>query len=168
LGADVAFLASDHGLAMARGVGDLLEGVEGSLPLSAVICFPEWASGTARAYAALDAHRRSGRHERPMDETGARHEAMSVLASLRGGNKIGMLPNDFVLCVSEHKLCYNIIYEVFNENNSLAWGLCGSGSACFALFRREDASAAIPKLTAALVRDGSARFQWLRQILVLE
>ncbi|MDR1472739.1 MAG: 4-diphosphocytidyl-2C-methyl-D-erythritol kinase [Synergistaceae bacterium] len=168
LGADVAFLASGRDLALAHGVGDLLDGLDGSLPLSAVICFPEWASYTARAYASLDAYRRARGMGPPMDEVRSRVEALSVLNSLRNENKLGILPNDFISCLSEYESCYNTLYEVFDKNGSIAWGLCGSGSACFALFRRKDAGFAIPGLTEALSREESSRFQWLRQILVVE
>ncbi|MDR1915091.1 MAG: hypothetical protein LBQ58_00755 [Synergistaceae bacterium] len=169
LGADVAFLASDHDLAFAHGVGDKLDGMEGTLQLETVICFPEWSSDTRRAYASLDSYRISETADEPiLDVDSSRLEALSVLNCLRNGEKVGLLPNDFITCMPEHKLCYNTLYEMFYACGSLAWGLCGSGSACFALFRREDAGKSVPALLETLLSERSSRFQWLRQILVLE
>jgi len=156
LGADVVFLASDFGLALAGGVGDLLEGLDGELRNPAVILFPEWAVNTRDAYAAIDAVRAGGRGA--MAEPEAREEAMSVLSALRGGRRIGLLPNDFMECVP-FRPRYDEMCRAADDSGALAWGLCGSGSAFFVLC--ENPGGCVSALRGR-------EFKWLRQILVLE
>ena len=167
LGADVAFLASGHSLALAGGIGDLLEGVSGILRLVPVIFFPCWSVGTSCAYEALDEMRASGKAG-VLSADEARDEALSLLYLLRRGERVGMLPNDFALCAG-HDDEYAALRHTAGEAGALAWGLCGSGGAFFALFEPEDPGDRIPAMFEAIRgKDGKEKFQWLQQILVLE
>ncbi|MDR1651890.1 MAG: 4-diphosphocytidyl-2C-methyl-D-erythritol kinase [Synergistaceae bacterium] len=156
LGADVAFLASEHDLAIASGVGDELEGIDGTLPMRAVIFFPEWSCCTKEAYGALDEIR--GRESGYMPESTARNEALSVLDALRHGRRLGLLPNDF-LDSAPHRGCYGELAGAASDSGAAAWGLCGSGSAFFALYGTSNECGKLLD---------KCRFDWLRQILVLE
>jgi 4-diphosphocytidyl-2-C-methyl-D-erythritol kinase len=167
LGADVAFLASDHALAIARGVGDILEGIDGDLQIDAVIFFPEWSSDTARAYSALDEERIAERVSAPLKADEARDEAMWVLDRLRNGLWAGLLPNDFIPVVG-HEEQYGALIDAARSSGALAWGLCGSGSAYFSLFARENSACGIASLLETIEKKEKNEFQWLRQILVLE
>jgi 4-diphosphocytidyl-2-C-methyl-D-erythritol kinase len=168
LGADVAFLASDYSLAMAGGIGEMLEGLDGELRLRTVIFFPEWSSDTKRAYSLLDETRsKTGCRIWLCDEDSTRSEAMSVLNSLRRGERVGVLPNDFISCAG-HEAPFEAICGLSDDAGALAWGLCGSGSAYFALFRSQDAVVGISRVYEQIARKNDAAFKWLRQILVLE
>ncbi|MDR1509192.1 MAG: 4-diphosphocytidyl-2C-methyl-D-erythritol kinase [Synergistaceae bacterium] len=167
LGADVVFLASGHSLALASGIGDLLESVSGDLRLVPVIFFPGWSVGTFYAYRALDEIRASGGAD-ALSADEARDEALSVLSLLRRGERVGMLPNDFVLCAG-HDDEYTALRGAAYSAGALAWGLCGSGGAFFALFRPDDFGDCMPVMFDAIRgKDGKKKFQWLQQILVLE
>jgi len=166
LGADVAFLASAHSLAIARGTGEVLEGMGENLWLTAVIFFPEWSADTAGAYRVLDEARTSGRVAiTGTDEAG--EEALSVLERLKDGRRVGTLPNDFV-AVAGHESQYGMLSGLSSESGALAWGLCGSGSAYFSLFRPGDAECGIKSIVETIREKEKNEFKWLRQILVLE
>ncbi|MDR1138209.1 MAG: 4-diphosphocytidyl-2C-methyl-D-erythritol kinase [Synergistaceae bacterium] len=167
MGADVAFLSGGYPLAFASGIGDALEGMDGNLRLAAVIFFPAWDSDTGRAYGTLDETRAlNGAGVLGIEE--ARDEALSVLNLLKRGERAGRLPNDFELSAG-HGDEYAALRKIADDAGALAWGLCGSGSAFFALFKPEDGSARMSVMFEA-IRDGRGNneFQWLRQILVLE
>ncbi len=162
LGADVAFLASRYDLALADGIGEELEGLDETLDLPGVILFPTWSSDTREAYARID-HMRETQTERPVvvSREEARRESRDILKRLKGRKFLGFLPNDFMLCHADHLLCYNDAYSIFEESGALAWGLCGSGSSCFALF------ASRTNLADAL-SSRLERFPWLQKIMVME
>lgn len=166
LGADVAFLAAGHALALADGIGDRLEPVPGHLDLVPALFFPRWSCNTAEAYRALD--------ELRVGETAvacpqrARAESLEILRALTRGERVGLLPNDFFACLMSRHVCYNNLYDVVERMGALAWGLCGSGSACFALFRRGDVSSAISCVFADLAQAQASRFGWLGRTLILE
>ena len=44
------------------------------------------------------------------------------------------MPNDFLPILSSHHLEYATFFSDAESQGALAWGLCGSGSALFALF----------------------------------
>jgi 4-diphosphocytidyl-2-C-methyl-D-erythritol kinase len=165
LGADVAFLASGHSLAVACGVGDVLRGMAGDLSLSAVIFFPRWSSDTPRAYRSLDLARASG-HNPAVTEDAASGEAESLLGALLDGRRVGAIPNDFMCCAG-HEDKYAALESLACSTGSLAWGLCGSGSSFFALYSPRDASCGVRRMLEA-IRHDSEKFKWLQQILLLE
>jgi 4-diphosphocytidyl-2-C-methyl-D-erythritol kinase len=172
IGADVAFLASDYDLALADGIGEKLEsldGPSGGLDLPAVIMFPEWRSDTAEAYASLDGSRETGSLALlPLSAPDAREESLTVLRGLKERRGLGLLPNDFISCDTRHCERYGVLYRIMEKAGALAWGLCGSGSSCFALFDDRDGKDAISRLMRYIEPEGSSRFSWLHKTLVLE
>jgi 4-diphosphocytidyl-2-C-methyl-D-erythritol kinase len=172
IGADVAFLASDYDLALAGGIGEKLEcldGPSGGLDLPAVIMFPEWRNDTAEAFASLDGSREAGSEKlSPLSATDARKESLAVLRGLKERKRLGLLPNDFIACDPRHGERYGVLYGIMEKAGALAWGLCGSGSSCFALFDDRDGKDAISRLMRYIKPEGSSRFSWLHKTLVLE
>ncbi len=131
LGADVAFLASDACLAFAEGIGERLKLLDDAPELTWVLGFPKWKSSTPAAYADLDRYREALGLSVACDAP--EEEALDILDKLRKKEFIGFLPNDFAdLALNEHKE-YIDAFEAAEAGGSLAWGLCGSGSAFFAL-----------------------------------
>lgn len=168
LGADVAFLASEYDLAFADGIGEILSGVDETLDIPAIVFFPKWASHTKRAYAILDEQRgHDGAKCDMIDAATARGESVMLLNRLRSGERVGVLPNDFISCMSLYESCYDDLYDVVESAGAQAWGLCGSGSACFALFERCNAGEILPALAGRLSSEASSRFSWLQKIMVL-
>lgn len=160
LGADVAFLASDSNLALADGIGEELQGLDGELNLPSVILFPSWSTGTREAYDRLDSERKCGQGSAPgRDE--ARAASLDILHRLRKREFVGPLPNDFIPCRIDSLPCYNEAGALFEANGALAWGLCGSGSSYFGIF------ASRAGITPAVLSQLEA-FPWLQKILVME
>ena len=131
-GADVAFLAGSGNLAYAEGVGEKLTVIHEELELPGLIVFTKWFSSTGRAYSLLDASRKTGGEGITLAE--ARAESRDLLSKLLKGEKAGLLPNDFLPILSSHHLEYATFFSDAESQGALAWGLCGSGSALFALF----------------------------------
>ncbi|MDR3332123.1 MAG: 4-diphosphocytidyl-2C-methyl-D-erythritol kinase [Synergistaceae bacterium] len=161
MGADVAFLASGYDIAMAGGVGDVLECISGGLDLAAAIFFPEWNCDTREAYKTLDSI--SGRIV--TDEAECRDEALDVLDRLKRGERAGILPNDFIQCLKKHEMCYNILYGIFERSGALAWGLCGSGSACFALYGKSEITEVFARLSRFMREGETSRFNWITKVI---
>lgn len=130
LGADVAFLASDHVMAEARGVGEKMTPFAPPLDLRWLLVFPEWSSGTKEAYAKLDALRET-RGERRNVETAA---DMRLVAALARGERAGLMPNDFYEVSAAEHAEYAAAERTAETTGARGWGLCGSGSAFFALY----------------------------------
>ena len=164
VGADVVFLAGDDEAALVSGRGEVLEGLNGRPKAAVMLFFPHWRSDTRRAYEMLDEAREKGIAS-SVSVSEARDEAVSVLGLLKDGGRAGLLPNDF-LCCAGHEREYGEIAALADGSGALAWGLCGSGSAYFALFDPEDDAGLC--LMLAAIKDGKNGFQWLRKILVLE
>ena len=164
VGADVPFLAGDSEVALVSGRGEVTECLSGRLKAAVVLFFPHWRSDTRRAYESLDEARVRG-IAGIVSENEAWDEAISVFSLLKNGHRAGLLPNDFLSCVG-HEREYGEIRALADESGALAWGLCGSGSAYFALFDPgDDAGLRSMLATLAALKNG---FQWLRKILVLE
>jgi 4-diphosphocytidyl-2-C-methyl-D-erythritol kinase len=164
VGADVAFLAGDYEVALALGRGEILEYLNGMPKAAVTLFFPHWRSDTRRAYEMLDEARECG-VACPVSVNEARDEAVSVLGLLKDGRRVGLLPNDFLCCVG-HEREYGEIAALADKSGALAWGLCGSGSAYFALFDSEDGVGLRDMLVA--IKNEKDGFQWLQKILVLE
>jgi 4-diphosphocytidyl-2-C-methyl-D-erythritol kinase len=161
LGADVAFLASGFGLAAAGGVGEDLEKVRGDLRLPVAIIFPEWSSDTREAYSALD--REAGRMV--INEADARAESEALLERISDGERVGLLPNDFIQCFKKQKECYNYMYDMFDSSGAIAWGMCGSGSACFAIYGGGGEGISGIDALGRLVQSARHDLKWIRRII---
>ena len=168
LGADVAFLAGSHDLASASGIGEVLTGIDVKPELSAVILFPDWTVNTAKAYRDIDeirCHNKSKCDIINAERVG--EESREVLDRLLKGSRIGLLPNDFIDCMHEFTPRYEELYGAADRTGALGWGLCGSGSACFALFDNKTPGA-ITEFMNIISRDYSRLLPWLNKTLVLE
>ena len=130
LGADVAFLASDNVMAEARGIGEKMTPFAPPFDLRWLLVFPEWSSGTKEAYAKLDALREA-RGERRNVETAA---DMRLVAALARGERAGLMPNDFYEVSAAEHAEYAAAERTAETTGARGWGLCGSGSAFFALY----------------------------------
>ncbi|MDR1482015.1 MAG: hypothetical protein LBI74_05255 [Synergistaceae bacterium] len=160
LGADVVFLASGFDLALVGGAGEVLDGIHENLNLPVVFFFPEWSSNTREAYESLD--RIGGRTVASEAESLA--ESRDVMDKLFNGMKAGLLPNDFIQCFKEQERHYNDLYAAVESSGALAWGLCGSGSACFAIYGRSDDL----KSPGRLLDNGPlSRLKWLGKVMFL-
>jgi 4-diphosphocytidyl-2-C-methyl-D-erythritol kinase len=163
LGADVVFLASNFDLASVGGAGEVLNGLNGiheNLSLSVALFFPEWSSNTRVAYESLD--QIEGRAVSSEAESLA--ESRDVMDKLFNGLKVGLLPNDFIQCFKKQEKHYNDLYAAVESSGALAWGLCGSGSACFALYRR---GSDLKSLVRILDSGPPSSFKWIKQIMFL-
>lgn len=136
-GADVAFLASGCRMAEASGVGEILKPVSSGFDARWLLVFPKWSSNTAEAYAKLDAARKGRGYEAPSAGS-LRDEARAVLKQLESGACAGRLPNDFYGVSADAHPEYAEAERTARGMSASAWGLCGSGSAFFALFKAAD------------------------------
>jgi len=161
LGADVAFLAGCRDLALADGIGENLRWLDDSLDLPGVVLFPKWSSSTKEAYAALDRIRAEAPKRKRFTAAEARFESLSILKHLGERKYLGLLPNDFFVCNIEQRSCYNKAYTAFEKSGALAWGLCGSGASCFALYRSRG------ELKAA-ISSQLLNFSWLQKMMAME
>ncbi len=130
IGADVPFLCSGMRLAFASGTGEKLEESRHEVPASGCVIVPAWRSGTAEAYHSVD-ERLKGKW---ITEPEARKEAERYLSAVSEGERVGLMPNDFVPgLLAEHEE-YDHIFKMLETTKALAWGISGSGSSIFALF----------------------------------
>jgi hypothetical protein len=88
-----------------------------------------------------------------------------MLALLRKGRAAGEIPNDFAVCAGRETM-YSELGRLASLSGALAWGLCGSGSGYFTLFR--PGGRQVIKLMLETLRGKYDRFKWLRPLLVLE
>ncbi|HCL79777.1 MAG TPA: 4-diphosphocytidyl-2C-methyl-D-erythritol kinase [Synergistaceae bacterium] len=157
VGSDVPFLVSGAPVALVGGRG---EGVEPLAPLenrlSVLVVIPKWSVSTAAAFSSFD----RGTAGRTMSDRDAEREARLVHTALAKGERVGLLPNDFLPFLGACHREYAHLFPVMEEAGALGWGLSGSGSAAFGLFPR-----GYPFLSAAA---GMNEFGWVRKILVLE
>ncbi len=158
LGADVTFLASDWEFAEARGIGERMKPFPKPFDFVWLLVFPLWSSSTGEAYAKLDARRAEGAHSRV--ERGRGSSDMRQVLSLARGGVAGLLPNDFYpQAAAEHKE-YLAAEKIAESTGARGWGLCGSGSAFFALYRKAEEA-----------REAGERFRasgWARKTYIVE
>lgn len=135
LGADIAFLANDESLAIAEGIGDIFTPLESCFDLASVVIFPKWHVSTQRAYAELDEMRSKGLGMVSLEE--ARRETRDLITQLTEGKRVGLLPNDFLAQLQQRYAQYDLFFSEVEKEGALGWGLCGSGSALFAIFEKK-------------------------------
>ena len=129
VGADVPFLCSGLDRAIVSGIGEHIEHAPAnSLPVHGVVAIPEWQTNTKDAYDELD-EINSG-----FDMMFARVEMRDIYHA-NVGKKVGLLPNDFLKVLIKSHPKYNELFAMFKEANADAWGISGSGSAAFAVFK---------------------------------
>ncbi len=135
LGADVPFLFGGEKAGYRSGIGDIpspLQGVEKISP-QVLVVVPCWSQNTAEAYRLADELYRSSGW--PMSDKDAREEALRVARVLARKEKTGLLPNDFFPVISARHPEYHDFVRIADSSGSFAWGLGGSGSSFFCLFR---------------------------------
>lgn len=160
LGMDVSFLESQFRLALARGSGDIISPF-GEIPdYIAVLAFPVWSSGTKMAYYKLDRLREEKNYQL-LSSNECEVEARRILSALSSKHKIGLLPNDFLeIFVGEQLASYQEAFALSDALGALAWGLCGSGSAIFAL--------CAGSAEADLIEDKFKQLIWVKKTAKLE
>lgn len=132
VGSDVAFFCSGAGMGLVTKAGEAVECLDGTLPLSRMVFVPRWRSDTATAYRLLD----EDAERVTLSEKEAAVECLSVMASLASGEKVGLLPNDFIPVLVRGNKAYREYFSRLEDSGALAWGISGSGSALFALYER--------------------------------
>jgi len=137
IGADVPFLCNPFGLARVRGIGEKIKPVSVHLPVSGCVMIPRWRSGTTEAYRALDKEMKGNW----LAEKQVEAETERILAGLASGEKVGLLPNDFIPGLVKAHPEYGNIFSILEGSGALAWGLSGSGSAVFALYAKKNRDA---------------------------
>ena len=103
-----------------------------------VIGFPCWRSDTSAAYRGIDDIRRDA--DRSFNVEKYENESFDLLRKLRSGEIVGLLPNDFLEVVSKGHPEYLRAFEIAERSGARAWGLSGSGSAFFMIFREREMS----------------------------
>jgi len=133
IGADVPFLASGYNCAIVGGIGEkmILENVKLQCSFVKLILVPRWSCSTQEAFRLID---KLGGYEGRREEEACR-EALDMVSALNLGEKIGFLPNDFSTMLIDAHPGYKLFFECFERYGALAWGISGSGSSCFALFK---------------------------------
>ena len=135
LGSDVPFLFDGDSLSFRSGKGtDLIPGFPKPVfRHSVLIMIPGWASPTREAYRIADeVYRDSGW---PCTDEAAIEEGQRVAAAIENGEEIGLLPNDFIRVILKDRPEYSLFFKRAENSGAFAWGIGGSGSAFFCLFR---------------------------------
>ena len=81
----------------------------------------------------IDRSRKNNKTEHRYE--GCREEILTIFEKLRSKGKIGLLHNDFLEALSKKHSEYRTAFDIAEKSGSLAWGLSGSGSALFMIFR---------------------------------
>ena len=131
LGSDVPFFLAPTPLAIARGRGERLEPLATLPGIAGVVVMPDAAVATADAYRELDARRASAGSP---PHTG-------TLGPLRAWDHAAALAaNDFEDAVTGSRPEIAQALAALRATGPIVALLCGSGAACFALYRSEGAA----------------------------
>ncbi len=130
LGADVPFLTQSAPLAFVKGVGEVIEPIDGDLALSALLLFPNWQINTALAYHEID----ETKTDTQTNSDFYISRSQEIISLLKEKKYVGLLPNDFWFVARAHHNEYDLLAENAEKTSSLAYGLSGSGSCFFAFY----------------------------------
>ena len=133
IGSDIPFLAGKADLAIVSGLGEKVEPLTGIPDLKWLLAFPQWRSDTSAAYMEIDRSRINNKTEHRYGEF--REEILDISEKLRSKSRIGLLHNDFLETLSKKHSEYRRAFNIAEKSGSLAWGLSGSGSALFMIFK---------------------------------
>jgi 4-diphosphocytidyl-2-C-methyl-D-erythritol kinase len=136
IGADVPFLAGDTDVALISGIGEKVAPLGRLSDLKVFLVFPGWKTDTAAAYMDLDNLRKHKKNK--CCHEGYEREALTIFDKLKSKEKTGLLPNDFLEVISKEHPEYFTAFDIAEKSGSLAWGLSGSGSALFMIFKDTD------------------------------
>lgn len=135
IGADVPFLASDSQLAIAHGTGAHIQDIERPFSdIVIVVIIPSWRCQTPEMYKKLD-QCYMGKWTLNADE--AQKEAFDIIKKINDGVSIGLLPNDFTSVLFDERTEYRQLFNEFFRQGAFAWGVSGSGSSSFALWKKQ-------------------------------
>lgn len=135
LGSDVPFLFDDDTMSFRIGTGaDKVPGF--SVPAcrpSVMLVIPGWSFPTSEAYRLADEiYKDSGW---PCSDEDAIEEGRRIVLAIENGEEIGLLPNDFAPVIFRIRPEYSVFSRMAEKSGAFAWGIGGSGSAFFCLFR---------------------------------
>lgn len=135
-GSDVPFFCEKSGLALVEGMGEIIRPLDDSLLklLKIMVVIPSWRCETSEMYRQLD---QFYVRKWPLNQTRAERESEKLLYKLAQGEHCGLLPNDFTPVLMKKYGEYQKLFDVFSMFEALAWGITGSGSAAFAIWKRE-------------------------------
>lgn len=135
LGSDVPFLFDGDPMSFqcGKGTDKVLDFPAPTCRPSVLIVIPGWSSLTSEAYmAADDIYRYEGW---PCTDEEAFEEGCRVAEAIDNGEEIGALPNDFTRVILSICPEYSLFFRIAERSGAFAWGIAGSGSAFFCLFR---------------------------------
>ncbi|MDO4218816.1 MAG: hypothetical protein Q4C78_02375 [Synergistaceae bacterium] len=130
LGADIPFLTQSAPLAFVKGIGEIIEPLESTIALPALLLFPDWQINTALAYKEID---EINANKQVSDEFYV-SRSLEIVSLLKANKHVGLLPNDFWHVARNHHNEYDLLAREAEETSALAYGLSGSGSCFFALY----------------------------------
>jgi 4-diphosphocytidyl-2-C-methyl-D-erythritol kinase len=136
IGADIPFLFDGSEQALVGGIGNVQRSLPPGRKHRVVLVIPEWFSDTGHAFSSLD---RRYRDEFPLSEEEASAESLEILSALDGGERVGLLPNDFSEFLFEEHPEYETLAKIGYMSGASGFGISGSGSAFFYLVETEDA-----------------------------
>jgi 4-diphosphocytidyl-2-C-methyl-D-erythritol kinase len=136
-GSDVPFLFEEDIISFRSGSGT--EAVQGfklhACSFSVLIVIPLWSSPTSEAYRMAD--RLFMESGWPLNREEAFEEGKSIVGSIGRGEEIGLLPNDFMPVLLQLRPEYSVFSRMAESSGAFAWGVGGSGSSFFCLFREK-------------------------------
>lgn len=132
LGSDVPFMSGNSDMAIVSGIGEKVFPINNQPDLKCVLVFPKWQISTSKAYSDLDRYRQTNSLVKK-SQPELNEEISIILKNLNKGNKVGLLPNDFLTPLLEQYPEYYKAQNIAENSGAVAWGLSGSGSAFFAL-----------------------------------
>ncbi len=135
LGSDVPFLFEGASLSFRSGTGadPVSDFSEPSRRPAALVVIPRWTSVTCEAYRLADeVFNDSGW---PCSDEEAFEEGHRIAHSMENGENIGLLPNDFLKVLLNVHPEYAEFFRIAEASGAFAWGIGGSGSSFFCLFR---------------------------------
>ncbi len=136
IGADVPFFCGAPNLALAEGIGEVLRFLDDELlNFRVVIAIPRFRCNTPEMYRKLDAEYDGNW---PRNAESAREESREILRRLGKNSPCGLLPNDFCAVLLKEHPEYNELFERFCSRGAIAWGISGSGSAAFGLWKKSN------------------------------
>ncbi|MDO9508770.1 MAG: hypothetical protein Q7I97_05425 [Thermovirgaceae bacterium] len=135
MGADVPFLFDGDSLSFRSGTGADAVSVfrEPAWRPKVLVVIPRWSSVTRDAYRLAD--EAFGDPGWACSAEEAFEEGRRIAKSMEIGEEIGLLPNDFVQVLLNAHPEYAELFRIAEKSGAFAWGIGGSGSSFFCLFR---------------------------------
>ncbi len=129
LGSDVPFLAGEHPLAIGRGRGDRVAGLDPLPPREVLLALPDFGISTVEAYRLLDAGGGGTYAPVPPDDEPVEMAGVGAWQDIAGASV-----NDFEAVLEPRYPKLRLLREAFDAAGARIARLSGSGSTVFALF----------------------------------